>query len=438
MRLKRLLGSFSAVVALAAAVFLYAAHPIRGSDHQDAPAQIANPLSDITDVYEFPDTAHPGNVVLAMDVDPLLIPGSPTSQAALDPNLLYEFKVLHSNTVLGNKAPEDTVLQFKATGSGPSQTVSLYGPTAPSIQGGASVLQASAFVGSVPFNTLPASKLPNGSYLFVGPRADPFFFDLFQFFKILPDRDYAHRRTGDKLGYATPSFNGYPSGSRAGAFWGNYACSTAPSQNALTQAAPPGFNVLTIMLSVPIAVLAPSSGSQITHTWADVGRPQGTYKGQTLYLQEERLARPAVKELFEHYATHEGSNHVAPYHDEYETGAIPFFNSKVSKRSSAIAGVFSAVLIPDELIADLSQTGVPAAYLGVETGGATGSKFGGRGLTDNIIDISLGIVFGNTVPALGLAPDDHHENGCLESQHVSSGQGGPQTQKSFPFFAKPH
>jgi hypothetical protein len=95
------------------------------------------------------------------------------------------------------------------------------------------------------------------------------------------------------------------------------------------------------------------------------------------------------------------------------------------------------VLYPDELAADLSQPG-PAAYLGVETGGATGSKFGGRSLTNDGIDRALGAVFGNTIPALGLAPDDHNENACLSAQNVVSGQGGVQTQPQFPYLATPH
>jgi hypothetical protein len=352
--------------------------------------------------------------------------------------LLYEFKISHSSTVLGNKAHEDTVIQVQATGSGATQSVSVYGPTKPSLTGAGSLLESSALTATVPFNTLPAAKQSNGSYVFVGPRADPFFFDLFQFFKILPDRDYANPRTRDKLGYSTPSFNGYAASSRAGSFWGNYACSTKASQNALTQAAPPGFNVVTVLVSVPSSVLAPSSGSQIVHLWASISDPRGMKDGQTLYYQEERLARPAVKEVFEDYGTHEGTNHVAPYNDIYETNSIPTFNSLVSKRSAATAATLSAILIPDELVADLSQTGVPAAYLGVETGGATGSKFGGRGLTDNVVDISLGAIFGNTLSALKLVPDDGHENGCLISQHVTSGQGGRQTQASFPYLANPH
>ena len=37
-------------------------------------------------------------------------------------------------------------------------------------------------VGAFPFNNSSGTTLPNGVVAFAGPRADPFFFDLFQFF----------------------------------------------------------------------------------------------------------------------------------------------------------------------------------------------------------------------------------------------------------------
>jgi hypothetical protein len=55
-----------------------------------------------------------------------------------------------------------------------------------------------------------------------------------------------------------------------------------------------------------------------------------------------------------------------------------------------------------------------------------------------VIDTSLGVVFGNTISALGLAPDDGKENNCLTDEHVSSGQGGRQTQSTFPYVTTPH
>jgi hypothetical protein len=121
----------------------------------------------------------------------------------------------------------------------------------------------------------------------------------------------------------------------------------------------------------------------------------------------------------------------------YVGRSINYFMSNVAGRSVPISNVVHSVLALNELAADVSQPG-PAAYLGVETGGATGSKWGGRGLTDDVIDTSLGVVFGNTVPALGLAADDGKENNCLTNEHVTSGQGGTQTQSTFPYLAPPH
>ena len=88
-------------------------------------------------------------------------------------------------------------------------------------------------------------------------------------------------------------------------------------------------------------------------------------------------------------------------------------------RSPAIRQVIRSVVIPDVMVADLSSPD-PASYLGVETGGATGGRFGGRALLDDVADLSLGIVFGGTVPALGLAPDDGAEIPALTSDNVDA------------------
>jgi hypothetical protein len=429
MTLRRLLGSVTALVALTAAGFLYVAHPVRGSDHQDAPAVLAQPPADITDLYVFPAT-NPNNVVLVMNVDPLLTPSN-TSAARFSNNTLYQFKIV--NGPVGTKNPENTVIQLLATGTGANQTLTLYGPAAPAMTGINSVPVAPT--GTFGFNKL--AILPGNIIAFAGPRADPFFFDLFQFFKILPDRNYQNPRSGDTLGSSTPTFNGYPTGSTSGPSGSGYACSTAPSQNALTQAAPPGFNVLSIALSIPRTMLAPAGTNSIIHVWATTSVAIGPFHGKTLYRQIELLSRPAVKELFEVFDNHSVTNVKSPYNDPTIHNAIGFFMTNVAGRSAQITAVAQAVLYPNELAADLSQSG-PAAYLGVETGGATGGKFGGRGLADNVIDISLGAVFGPTIPALGLAPDDGKENNCLTSQHVTLGQGGQQSMSTYPFLAPPH
>jgi hypothetical protein len=152
------------------------------------------------------------------------------------------------------------------------------------------------------------------------------------------------------------------------------------------------------------------------------------------YTQIERLSRPAVKELFEVFVDHQTSNAVEPYNDPTLQSSITAFSGTF--RNAATANALTSILYPDEETVDLSQSG-KASYLGVETGGATGGKFGGRDLGDNVIDISLGAVFGNTLSALGVVPDDGQENTCLTTQHVSQNPSQANTS-TFPYLATPH
>src|SRR6202011_2726347 len=163
-------GGGLAVLALILTAVLYTVLPVRGSDHQDSPTVVSRPAADITDVFVYPAGDNPSNVVLQMDVSPLLTPAN-ASQAALDPAVLYQFKIAHG----ANAGPEDMAIQLQASGTGPAQTVNVYGPFTPTA-GTLSALGPSS--GSVAFNSTTAPPLTNGMRVFVGPRADPFFFDL--------------------------------------------------------------------------------------------------------------------------------------------------------------------------------------------------------------------------------------------------------------------
>jgi uncharacterized protein DUF4331 len=162
------------------------------------------------------------------------------------------------------------------------------------------------------------------------------------------------------------------------------------------------------------------------------------------YQQIERLARPAVKELFQQFANHDGTNRTSPAQTPLSSQTlyqeIGSFTTTVAGRSPAIASTLQAILIPDEISADLSNLTDKASYLGVETGGATGGKFGGRGLPDDVIDISLGAVFGKTIPTVvPSVPDDGKESVCLTTDNVPQ-QNGPDkvTPLVFPYVGAPH
>jgi len=158
--------------------------------------------------------------------------------------------------------------------------------------------------------------------------------------------------------------------------------------------------------------------------------------GQKVYTQMDRLARPAVNEVFATVANnrHQINDTDNPTDDAANlAGDIQSFMVGTAGRSQAITDVTKAVLVPDVLVADLDQGG-KAAYLGVETGGATGGTFGGRDLKDDVVDTSLGVIFGNTVPALGLAADDGKEIPALTSDNVGEDKHFTST---FPYLGAP-
>jgi Domain of unknown function (DUF4331) len=193
------------------------------------------------------------------------------------------------------------------------------------------------------------------------------------------------------------------------------------------------------LLAVLLAGCNGSNGANIpsgggTHpTPAPSGAP-------TQYVQIELLSRPAVKELFEKFVDHQITNGIEPYNDPTLQGEIQGLTDALRPPNASLGSDYgkalASILYPNEYAVDLSQNG-KAAYLGVETGGATGGKFGGRGITDDVVDISLGAVFGHTLAALGVQPEDNEENNCLTVENVKQSP----TQRGishFPYLSGPH
>jgi hypothetical protein len=165
------------------------------------------------------------------------------------------------------------------------------------------------------------------------------------------------------------------------------------------------------------------------------------------YQQMERLSRPAIKEAFESFASHDATNRSTPNNDATLQTAVSGFMTGVAGRDAATTNALVSILFPDEMKADMSVNlpagGSPAgrygAYLGIETGGATGNAFGGRWLNDDAIKISLGAIFGNTLAALGVVPDDGHESWCLSDDNLSNGEGAFQSYgNAFPYVNAPY
>jgi hypothetical protein len=149
------------------------------SDHQDTPEVELHPRLDINDVYAFPGS-NANRIALVLTTSSPLTPAA-SAGAVFDPDILYQIKV--DNTGDGI---EDLVLQFTFDGDGAGQQVTMRGPIAPVQTGRVNTIVASGTMVSGPINT----ALGSGAdvQLFAGLRDDPFYIDLEQFFKIIPDR----------------------------------------------------------------------------------------------------------------------------------------------------------------------------------------------------------------------------------------------------------
>ena len=170
----------TAVLALAAgagtaAIVKYAA----ASDHQDTPEVELSQFLDINDVYVFPGATSDRLTLVLTTASPLTPAKSVT--ASFDPDILYQIKIDNTGDAL-----EDRVLQFTFTGTGQNQRIEMRGPVAPEQTGTANRRVDAAPTLSGAVNTVLGTSA--GIQLFAGLRDDPFFIDLEQFFKIIPDR----------------------------------------------------------------------------------------------------------------------------------------------------------------------------------------------------------------------------------------------------------
>lgn len=268
MNILRSVGVIASVFALTFAISLYSFQAARGSDHQDSPTTVKNPLADVTDVFAFPDPKKASNVVLVMDVDPL-IPAGMTGGHALDPNVLYQFKI--ATGLSQGDYREHVVIQLRADKAGTDQHVTLYGPHAPNEIGTANTLVAST--GTFAFDK--PSKL-GAITAFVGPRRDPFFFDLAQFFKIVPDRNYANHPnppapTATSFNFPTKHTKILDVTGASYGTAGQLGCIIAKPNDILYD-----FNTLSIVVELPKAMLAPAGGKPgVIGLWATTATPDG-------------------------------------------------------------------------------------------------------------------------------------------------------------------
>jgi hypothetical protein len=221
-------------VAIGIAGILGARQVAHASDHQDTADVELNPSQDLTDFYAFPG-ATADRTVLVLNSWPVITPAQ-AGVITFDPNLLYQIKV--DNT---GDAVEDKVIQVTFTGTGSTQQIQVRGPFTPTVTGAMhNVITTDAPVITGAINTTLGT--PTGMQVYAGVRDDPFFIDLEQFFRILPDRKPV-----------TGTLSQLPSTPTASAF--------RPAGQAVDFLN--GFNVLSIVIELPTAMLTAGGNAKI-------------------------------------------------------------------------------------------------------------------------------------------------------------------------------
>src|SRR5579864_1605415 len=102
--------------------------------------------------------------------------------------------------------------------------------------------------------------------------------------------------------------------------------------------------IFALCISAIAGILIASCSSSSTGFNPAAPGPPVTPPGTTTYQQIELLSRPAVKEAFEAYESHDTTNRSEPYHDPTLRSQIKSF--ALNFRSEKTADTLQAVLYP--------------------------------------------------------------------------------------------
>jgi len=143
-----------------------------------------------------------------------------------------------------------------------------------------------------------------------------------------------------------------------------------------------------------------------------------------VFSQRERLANPLVSEVTVVKARHALYNYGVPSTDVAQFRAdVEAFVTGVAGRDPAVATTISSVLLPDMLLVYPKRATSSVGWLSWAFGG-----YGGRALSDDVVDIGLMAIFGGL---LGI--DLEHVTPGLSTDNVDANDAA--FLASFPYLA---
>jgi hypothetical protein len=130
-----------------------------------------------------------------------------------------------------------------------------------------------------------------------------------------------------------------------------------------------------------------------------------------VFVQVERLGNPLVSEVFLAKRNHGFHNAGKPSTDVANHAAeLKSFVTSVAGRDASVANTLASVLLPDMLIVQTDKAPNTAGWLTW----ALANGYGGRKLTDDVVDAGLAALFGNLLSpnnvSPGLSTDNVNQN----------------------------
>ncbi len=120
------------------------------------------------------------------------------------------------------------------------------------------------------------------------------------------------------------------------------------------------------------------------------------------FSQIERLGNPLVSEVTFPKRDHGFHNTTSPATDVgngFRTKVAAFITG-VGGRQAQLANTIASVLVPDALIVQTDRPGSSAGWLTW----ALANGYGGRRLTDDVVDAGLDVIFGDLLSPTGAIP----------------------------------
>jgi hypothetical protein len=172
-----------------------------------------------------------------------------------------------------------------------------------------------------------------------------------------------------------------------------------------------------------------SNDSSLTAVPSDPSVAKAEAKQDVVYDQRDFLGNPLVAEVTIAKANHDAYNRTMPYASATFKPQTVDFIVNVGGRPLAYAETVAGVLYPDMLVVDSSKPATTAGWLNW----ALANGYGGRKLTDDVVDIGLYAIFSSLLSPAGASCAPGALPLCTDNVNAND----KAFSSTFPYLAAP-